>query len=577
MQRRRRLMWIVIAAIPIGILLKMWLVTGGLPYNTDSNESFSAYVQGQSMLHFNPWANAFLPDDATGYHAESHPFTYTHGPNLPRYFSALMYLLGVHNIEGQILISAVVSVLLSLWFIARSFPEPLEPDRVANGITLGVVIGMMFAVDFIGVLQFLGNLWRTWHFPLFWGCIWASRTRPSGFAGFVLFFLVFQLEFLFAIFTATTTLIYLVWMHRYAWRELFAARYVALAAGAVASVLFFVGQLVAFYGWSGFLFDLRTTYVARNSNQVSWEAIRGFYESHAVMMWPSSPDWDFRFSKYLTITWENMSLRLSAVIAAAVLASLFLSVALAVIAWSNRRSGRADRLASSVNVSAGPLLWAMVVAYLFLGGTIPGYALNGYTYRWAPLLVFPVSLALALLVGNAAALLSAARGASAVGFARGRETMIAVVPILTTWSGISLFQYAKYPDFVHTPATVLGSTYKGHSFVSATTFPHMIAHYTGRWAYYAPKLTFPGTERLDQTNNWNADRNRNPDYETPEYYLCEKLPYSGNLDCSDVGRQMEALGHTVVDRGSGYVVLKLNWHIPTRADSTVIQPPAASN
>lgn len=577
MQKRERLLWIVIAVIPIGILLKMWLVTGGLPYNTDSNESFSAYVQGQSMLHFNPWANAFLPDDATGYHDEAHPFTYTHGPNLPRYFSALMYLAGIHSIEWQILFSAVVSILLSLWFIARSFPERLVQDPAANVITLGFVIGMLFAIDFIGVLQFLGNLWRTWHFPLFWGCIWATRTRPSWPVGFILFFLVFQLEFLFAIFTATTTLIYLVWIHRHAWRELFAVRYVGLAAGAVASVVFFVGQLVAFYEWSGFLFDLRTTYVARNSNQVSWEAIRGFYESHAVMMWPSSPDWDFRFSRYLMITWENMSLRLSAVVAAAVLASLLLSLVLAVIAWSYRRSGSAACLACPANVSAGPLLWAMVAAYLFLGVTIPGYALNGYTYRWAPLLVFPVSLALALLVGNVATLLSVNRSAPAIGFARGRETMIAVVPILAAWLGISLFEYAKYPDFVHAPAAALGSTYKGHSFVSATTFPHMIAHYTGRWAYYAPKLTFPGTERLDQTNNWNADRNRNPDYETPEYYLCEKLPYSGNLDCGDVAQQMEALGHTVVDRAPGYVVLKLNWHLPADADSKAIQPPAASD
>ncbi len=350
-----------------------------------------------------------------------------------------------------------------------------------------------------------------------------------------------------------------------------------MVAGALASVGMFAGQLIVFYGWQGFLFDLRTTYVARNSNQVTWETIREFYETHAVMMWPSSPNWDFRFSRYLAITWENMDLRLSTVVAAAVLASILLSVTLPLISRSGRLTGRSDKFVNTLNGSVGPLLWALVAAYLLLGVTIPGYALNGYNYRWAPLLVFPVSLALALLIGNVAALVAESRYVGAVAFVRGRVGMIVAMPVVATCLGVSLSQYAKHPDFVHAPAAALASTYKGRSFVSATTFPHMIAHYTGRWAYYAPKLTFAGTERLDQTHNWNADRNKNPDYETPEYYLCEKMPYSWNLDCGDIATQMEVLGHTVVERGAGYVVIKLNWQLPPRTDLNAAQTPPASN
>ena len=200
MLTRQRLIWFVLTAIPLISVLWMWISTAGLPYNTDSNESFSAYVQGQNMLRFNPWVNAFLPDDATANHAGAHPFTYTHGPNLPRYFSAAMSLLGLQGLETQILIAAIIATLLSFWFIAKGFPETVAGGPTRLEISLGMLIAALFATDFIGVLQYLGNLWRTWHFPLFWGCIWAVRTRPHWMAGFILFFLLFQLEFLFALF-----------------------------------------------------------------------------------------------------------------------------------------------------------------------------------------------------------------------------------------------------------------------------------------------------------------------------------------------------------------------------------------
>lgn len=561
---RKNLIWAVVTAIPLGVLLKMWLVTGGLPYNSDSNESFSAYVQAQSMLHFNPLANAFLTDDATGYHAGAHPFTYTHGANLPRYFSALMYVIGIKSLEWQILISGTISILLSIWFIAKSFPDSFESEPSDSVVSIGLILAVLFAIDFIGVWQFIGSLWRTWHFPLFWGCIWAVRTRARAPFGFVLFFLLFQIEFLFAIFTAIAGFLYVVWTNRFSLRQAFDRSYLGMAAGAIASVLVFIGQLIAFYGWRGFLFDLRTTYVARNTNQITWDTIKEFYEKNAVMMWPSSPNWDFRFTKYLAITWENMALRLSSVVAAAVLASVLLSVVLAIVSYLSPRYRPSATSWRSLNASVGPMLWATVAAYLVIGLTIPGYGLNGYTYRWAPLLVFPVSLALALLIGNLVGLVAESRAAGAFPFLQRHDTAIVAAPVFALCLAVSLAQYAKYPDFVHSPARVLASTYKGRSFVSATTFPHMIAHYTGRWAYYAPAMTFPGNVRLDQTNNWNADRDKNLDYETPEYYLCEVMPYSGPLKCEDVAKQMEALGHAVAERGPSWVIMKLNWNLPPR-------------
>src|SRR4051812_47745850 len=147
MSIRDRIVWLVLAVIPLACVFHMWTATGGLPYNTDSNESFSAFVQGQNLLRFDPRANAFLTDDANASHAGAHPFTYTHGPNLPRYFSAAMSLLGIHTMAWQILISAAISVLLSLWFIARSFPERPGGERGSLGISLGMLVAALFAAD----------------------------------------------------------------------------------------------------------------------------------------------------------------------------------------------------------------------------------------------------------------------------------------------------------------------------------------------------------------------------------------------------------------------------------------------
>ena len=575
MLARQRLMWMLLAGVPMACLLAMWLATGGLPYNTDSNESFSAFVQGQNMLKFNPWANAFLPDDATAKHAGAHPFTYTHGPNLPRYFSAAMSLLGLQSLEIQILVSAFIATLLSVWFIAKGFPEPLPGMPGNYGITLGMLIAALFATDFIGTLQFLGNLWRAWHFPLFWGCIWAVRTRPHWIVGFTLFFLVFQLEFLFALFTAATSLVYLLLIYRSKPSTLLKKEHIALFLGAAASVLFFTGQLIAFYGWDGFLFDLKTTYVARNTNSIEWETIRQFYEAKAIMMWPSQPNWDFRFPVFLKASWDAMSLRVSPVLAAIVLISLAGSILMRMantgaLQFSGLRKVRQYfDFSNPVNDSIGPLLWAMLAAYLFLGAAIPGYTLNGYTYRWAPLLVFPVTLAVALCISNVFGLFAhicslPATKIHLVELDRVKWALTATV--LAVWFGVNVNNYLKHPNFLHTAAQVLSTTYKGRSFVSATTFPHMIAHYTGRWAYYTPQV-FPGDKKLDQTYNWNGDRNKNVDYETPEYYLCQKLPYYRQVDCEGIANQMVGLGHQVIERNQDYIIMKLNWTLtPSQAN-----------
>jgi hypothetical protein len=554
----------LIAVVPLAFILHSWIISGGLPYHTDANESFSAYVMGRNLVRFGGWNNAFLPDDANSYDAAAHPFTYTHGPNLPRYFSAALMLAGVSSLSWQILLTAIATTLLSLWFIRHAFPELIEGGAGSLTFTVGGLLATVFCLDMIGTLQFLVNLWRAWHFPLFWGCVWAVRTRPRPVATFLLFFLLFQLEFLFALFTAASCLGYLLWVRCRTKSDILDGTLLVAVLGCVASVGLFVLQLLAFYGWDGFVFDLRTTYLARNTNAVEWDTIRRFYEDRGIMMWASTPSWDFSYGKFLSVTLEQMVRRIGVLAVASVLVGLALSIALAGVRTMCRLN-RASK--TSTYNTIDPLLWTTTLAYLALGLLIPGYTLNGYTYRWAPLLVFPVELSLALLTVHLASLLT-----TAVETIRARSSWgppvwfpisaLAVIPVVAVWAMVGRDAFLRHPTFVHTPATSLASTYSGRTFVSQTTFPHMVAYYTKSWSYYST-LVFPGTAPLDQSHNWNADRNRNAAYEKPEFYLCERLPYYSDLDCDKVGQQMTDLGHTVVERAPDYVIIKLNWRLPS--------------
>ena len=70
-------------------------------------------------------------------------------------------------------------------------------------------------------------------------------------------------------------------------------------------------------------------------------------------------------------------------------------------------------------------------------------------------------------------------------------------------------------------------------------------------------MIFSSKERLDQSQNWNADRYTNNEYLHPEYYLCQALPYNP-IDCKHFSKEMEKLGHQVVEEQEGFSILRLN-------------------
>ncbi|GEO42980.1 hypothetical protein SAE02_71280 [Skermanella aerolata] len=542
--------------IPLAFLIWAWLGSNGVPYFTDNNESFSAYVHARNMLWFDPLANAFLTDDSVAFHPGAHPFTYTHQGNLPRYLSAVMLLLGITSIEWQILIAGVVSILLAVWF-ARHVGAHFGLTTAA------VVFGLLMATDFLGNLQWYTNLFRTWHLPLFFGCLVCTRWRGAYSLAFVCFFLLWQMEFVFAVFTTVTALGILLLTVREPKTWPMAAT-ICTAIGL--SLLIFIAQLILFLGWDGFLFDLRTTYLARNSTVVQWEEIAHFYETRHIVMWPSFKDNNSGFGRFLYVSHTYGAMMYGKPLwvlglLGTVLNGLIVTGAFLRPDWFT--SIRVLAVLSEVNARVGLLLWPMLAGLAFLAYGVSGYTMSGYIQRWGPMLGFPLSVALIGIVVNGAALIVLAWESlptlvkPRITVDRNRVAAVLALPIVLLWIGNSIQGLASHPLFVHLPAQILATKYRNATFVSNTTYPHMVAHFTGNWSYYSP-LLFGPNEKLDQTYNWNADRFVNLDYRRPQYYLCQRLPYRQDVDCDKIAEQMAALGHKIDERGAGWSIVKLN-------------------
>ncbi len=555
--RMRRSAPLLIALIPVLFTVYTWAISDGIPYFTDGNETYSAYAHARNMYRFAPLANSLLTDDAVGHHPQAHPFTYTHQGNLPRYFSYLFLVAGIRSIEFQVLLAAVLSIGLSFWFAYRTF---------GGRLTLSSLFVLAFlALDFLGVLQWYGNLYRTWHFPLFFGTLMCARERRWKPLAFVCVFLLFQMEFTFAVFTTASALglLLISGSRRGARSTAF-----AMSAGAVVSVTLFLFQLISFLGVKGFLFDLTTTYRARDSTAVQWAQIREFYEAHNLVMWPSFSTTNHGFGPFITVTntyGQLMYGRLWELALAGLAFSLVIHCGrILAPRWFYGRGVFAALARSDSRM--GQYLHPMVGAYLLLGLIMSGYTLTGYTQRWGPMLGFPVMMALLSLARNTATSVRLALK-SVPPLRRFQSRTAASVAIgacacfVVLLSAQSAAAYGRYPPFRHEPRPLLSTKYAGKSFVSNTTYPHMIASHTGKWAYYSP-LVFPPDEKLDQTYNWNADRFTNAEYMKPEYYLCQTVPYRKDVNCESIAREMESLGHRLTDLGATFAILKLNWRHP---------------
>jgi hypothetical protein len=240
---------LVAYAFPLAFVVCSWLAGAGLPYYLDSNETFLSYVHARNLEIWNPWEYAWLTAEATDPQRPTTENFYTHQPNAARYFHYVLLRVGVRELPAQVLVLSLLATGLTVMLLWRVFAHPAL-----------AVVPLAVVLDYTGFLSWTVNTYRIWMFVLFFGLVLAvQRNRPFWFG--LLSFFVIQLDFGIAAFVGATTIMLSLLTHgRHARPSILAS-----GVGAVLSLGIFGIQVLAFYGWDGFVHELAVTYARRGT------------------------------------------------------------------------------------------------------------------------------------------------------------------------------------------------------------------------------------------------------------------------------------------------------------------------
>jgi hypothetical protein len=274
--------WVVCV---VYIALYSWglVATAGLPYVMDNNESFSAYVHGYNMFHFD-WGKSFgLTDEAASPFAAGHPVAHTHQGNWPRFFTFILYAIGIHSIEGQIAVTTFTVGLASVYFAY------LFASRLASPL-FAVLFVLLMMTDYVLFAQWQVNSYRVWQAFLVFSALCLVHGldgRRWPLCAALLFghhFVLFYNELVFGAFLALITGFYAFWRCRAMLLRFFLAG-VAQTVGCLSALAVLILQLDAFMGWENVVKDFSLTLGARNAAadpaSVTGE-LRSFYEQFNI-------------------------------------------------------------------------------------------------------------------------------------------------------------------------------------------------------------------------------------------------------------------------------------------------------
>jgi hypothetical protein len=271
------------------LTLALFLIVSGalivgsdfLPFGTDNNETFSSLLHARNMVQNGLFSFGGLTNETTSSASSAQAFLYTHQGNFPRFFAYILYVLGAKSAESQILISTasigVIGIMMAHVFMERRV-DPLFAFLFCGVLT----------TDYLMSLQWLVNTWRVWHLLFFFApLVLADRLTARGpdaasLAGlFATFAALFYYEITYAVFVAFVFAVYLGIQARrrpgvviYGW--------LAGGAGALFAVAALISQIVAVFGWDGFVRDFSLTFFSRND--VSHLRMKEFQEETAKFM-----------------------------------------------------------------------------------------------------------------------------------------------------------------------------------------------------------------------------------------------------------------------------------------------------
>ncbi|MGE3910173.1 MAG: hypothetical protein AB7K36_12515 [Chloroflexota bacterium] len=262
--REYRMLLAVVGLVYVVVFGGILIWSEGLPFITDANENFSVMWHSRNMAEL-PFASFYwLTDEAYGLDPASHPYVHTHQGNVPRLFGYLLYILGAHLVEAQIVVTTFTIGTLTVFLLYHVFSQLAGPR-------FACLAACVFMTDYLFFTQWQVVTYRVWHaFFMFaaLACAYgvARSARPGRWLGltFACFAGLFYYELVFVAFVSIFTGLFAAWLMRGAIRRLFAF-WTVQGLGGVTALAILVIQLTAYLGLPGMREDISITFTARNS------------------------------------------------------------------------------------------------------------------------------------------------------------------------------------------------------------------------------------------------------------------------------------------------------------------------
>jgi hypothetical protein len=501
---------VVVYVLPLAFVVISWLASAGFPYYLDSNESFLSYLHARNLEIWDPWEYAWLTAEATDPRRPASENFYSHNPNGPRFVHYVLLQAGVRELPAHVLIISVVATSLTAALLWRLFGQPSL-----------LVVPLAIVLDYAGFLAWTVNTYRAWTFVLFFGLILAVVKRHVLWTG-ALMFLLFQIEYGLAFFVGVTTGLMALLTHRkQAWPLI-----VASALGAALSLGVFALQVLAFYGWDGFLHELAATYQRRGTVGESSGVLRYLYQAwHGPLLLLNMVARDtHNLPVFVMVLWGVLS---------------------SCLALRRASPSDAHRLLATLTVSvAGATVATSTILY--------GYFVDGFVVSLLPLATFLVAPALGVVALELRAILGRLVTWRYLG------ALIAAVVLAPLVAGsISHFR----PPVAVELFNLLQTEYRGRTIVG----PNL-----GPW-HANPELAFAlaGGRAF-----WTSDVDATPEdvrrFESlreadgsltyiclDTVYLRDRSQPGGHNVCDVAVSRMVPRGHQIVAEGTGWAIMRI--------------------
>lgn len=254
-----------------------------IPYIFDNNETFSSLTHAKNMALFGFKSTFGLTDETFSLSKAAHPFVYTHQGNFPRFYSYLLYLLGIQSFGWHIAITTFTVGFAGLIFCHQFISKNIS-------ILFSIIFCTLLLTDYLMFSQWQVNAWRVWQFFFFFSsficCQKIVQDQNKWFIPITIlnFACLAYTEISFAVFVTLSCFIYSFYQTNNKKNILLNTLIIGLGVGLGLTIL--IIQNIEFLGWQAFLTDLNYTFSSRNSISTNeTKKITTFFQNHRIAFW----------------------------------------------------------------------------------------------------------------------------------------------------------------------------------------------------------------------------------------------------------------------------------------------------